>query len=54
MNFSKSGIGYSVGIRGARIGKDAKGRRYSQISIPWWKHFEFVGRDLDQYGSGSR
>jgi hypothetical protein len=34
MNFSKSGIGYSVGVPGARIGKDAKGRKYSQLSIP--------------------
>ena len=34
INFSKSGIGYSAGIRGARIGRDAKGRKYSQISIP--------------------
>ena len=34
MNFSKSGIGYSVGTRGLRIGKDGKGRRYSSVSIP--------------------
>ena len=27
MNFSKSGIGYSAGIRGARIGRDTMGRR---------------------------
>ena len=34
MNFSKSGIGYSIGVRGTRIGKDAKGCKYSQVSIP--------------------
>jgi hypothetical protein len=34
MNFSKSGIGYSVGVRGARVGRDPKGRKYSQLSIP--------------------
>jgi hypothetical protein len=34
LNFSKSGIGYSVGVRGLRIGKDAKGRTYSATSIP--------------------
>jgi hypothetical protein len=34
LNLSKSGIGYSVGFRGFRIGKDAKGRNYSQASIP--------------------
>jgi hypothetical protein len=34
LNFSKSGIGWSLGGRGLRIGKDAKGRTYSQASIP--------------------
>lgn len=34
INASKSGIGYSVGGRGLRIGKDAKGRSYTNVSIP--------------------
>lgn len=34
MNFSKSGIGYSVGMRGLRLGRDAKGRKYSSVSVP--------------------
>src|ERR1019366_5899564 len=34
LNFSKSGIGYSAGVRGFRVGKDAKGRSYSAASIP--------------------
>jgi len=34
INFSKSGVGYSVGGRGLRIGKDAVGRTYSSLSIP--------------------
>ena len=34
VNLSKSGVGYSVGTRGFRIGKDAKGRAYSSLSIP--------------------
>jgi len=34
VNFSKSGVGYSVGTRGLRVGRDAEGRRYSSISIP--------------------
>lgn len=34
LNLSKSGIGYSMGVRGIRIGKDAKGRTYSASSIP--------------------
>lgn len=34
LNLSKSGIGYSVGVRGFRVGKDAKGRSYTSASIP--------------------
>ena len=34
INLSKKGIGYSVGVRGFRVGHDAKGQQYSQTSIP--------------------
>ena len=34
VNLSKSGVGYSVGGRGFRVGKSARGRRYSAFSIP--------------------
>ena len=34
INASKSGIGYSIGGRGFRIGKDARGRGYRSLSIP--------------------
>jgi len=34
INASKSGLGYSVGVRGFRVGKDAKGRTYTAASIP--------------------
>ena len=34
LNASKSGIGYSVGVRGFRVGKDAKSRKYTAVSIP--------------------
>ena len=34
LNFSKSGIGTSFGVRGFRVGKDAKGRTYTASSIP--------------------
>jgi len=34
LNLSKKGAGLSVGARGLRIGRDARGRDYSQISIP--------------------
>ncbi|HVJ07102.1 MAG TPA: DUF4236 domain-containing protein [Acidisarcina sp.] len=34
LNFSKSGIGYSVGGRGFRVGQDARGRSYTSASIP--------------------
>jgi hypothetical protein len=33
-NFSKSGVGYSFGFTGFRVGKDAKGRNYKNVSIP--------------------
>jgi hypothetical protein len=34
INASKSGVGYSFGGRGFRIGKDARGRKYTSMSIP--------------------
>lgn len=34
VNLSKKGVGYSLGVRGLRIGRDAKGQDYSQTSIP--------------------
>jgi hypothetical protein len=34
LNLSKSGVGYSIGGRGFRVGKDAKGRSYTAASIP--------------------
>jgi hypothetical protein len=33
-NLSKSGIGTSIGVRGFRVGKDARGRSYTAASIP--------------------
>jgi hypothetical protein len=34
INLSRKGAGTSVGIHGFRVGQDASGRKYSQISIP--------------------
>jgi hypothetical protein len=34
LNLSKSGIGTSIGVRGFRVGQDAKGRSYTAASIP--------------------
>ena len=34
VNLSKKGVGYSVGVRGFRVGRDAKRQDYSQTSIP--------------------
>jgi len=34
LNLSKSGVDYSAGVRGFRVGKDAKGRSYTAASIP--------------------
>jgi hypothetical protein len=33
-NVTKKGVGGSVGIPGVRVGQDASGRKYSQVSIP--------------------
>jgi hypothetical protein len=34
VNFSKSGVGLSVGGRGARVGVDARGRNFTQLTLP--------------------
>lgn len=34
VNLSKSGVGYSVGGRGFRVGKTARGRSYTSFSVP--------------------
>ncbi|MCA9067623.1 MAG: DUF4236 domain-containing protein [Planctomycetaceae bacterium] len=34
INFSKSGISFSVGGKGFRFGVNSRGRRYTSIGIP--------------------
>jgi hypothetical protein len=34
VNLSKSGVGYSVGGRGFRVGTTSRGRKYTSFSIP--------------------
>jgi hypothetical protein len=34
INLSKKGVGASIGVGGVRVGHDARGRNYSQVSIP--------------------
>ena len=34
VNLSKSGLGYSVGGRGLRVGTTSRGRKYTSFSIP--------------------
>jgi hypothetical protein len=34
INLSRSGGGYSVGGRGFRVGRSARGRRYTAASVP--------------------
>ena len=34
VNLSKSGLGYSVGGRGFRVGTTSRGRKYTNFSIP--------------------
>lgn len=34
VNLSKSGVGYSVGVQGFRVGTTSRGRRYTSFSVP--------------------
>ncbi|MFM8717863.1 MAG: DUF4236 domain-containing protein [Spartobacteria bacterium] len=34
VNLSKSGVGYSVGGRGFRVGTTSRGRKYTSFGIP--------------------
>jgi hypothetical protein len=34
VNIGKSGLGYSVGGRGFRVGTSSRGRKYTSFSIP--------------------
>jgi hypothetical protein len=51
INLSKKGIGYSLGVPGFRMGQDAKGKRYKQISIPGTGIYK---RDYSRTLPGSR
>ncbi len=46
VNLSKSGVGYSVGGRGFRVGTTSRGRKYTSFSIPG------TGIGYRKYGSG--
>jgi hypothetical protein len=34
VNFSKNGIGYSIGAKGVRIGRNVKRENYTQLTVP--------------------
>jgi hypothetical protein len=34
INLSKSGVGYSFGLPGYRLGRSAKGQKYQSVNIP--------------------
>lgn len=46
VNVSKSGLGYSVGGRGFRVGRSGSGRKYTTFSVPG------TGVGYRKYGSG--
>jgi hypothetical protein len=46
VNIGKSGLGYSVGGRGFRVGTTSRGRKYTSFSIPG------TGVGYRKYGSG--
>lgn len=44
INLSRSGVGLSVGTRGAHIGIDSRGRRYTSVGLPGtgvsWREYQ--------------
>lgn len=44
IELSKSGVGFSVGGRGAHFGIDSRGRRYTSVGLPGegasWREYE--------------
>ncbi len=44
INLSKSGVGFSIGGRGAHIGIDSRGRRYTSLGLPGtgvsWREYQ--------------
>ena len=51
VNLSKKGVGYSVGVRGFRVGRDAKGQDYSRTSVPGTGIYQLLDslRFIDPY-----
>jgi hypothetical protein len=49
VNFSRSGIGLSVGVRGFRVGLSSSGRKYVSAGLPgsgiYYRHFAKRGRN---------
>jgi Protein of unknown function (DUF4236) len=47
INLSKSGVGFSAGVRGLHAGIDAKGRRYTSAGLPGtglsWRGYKKTG-----------
>lgn len=57
MNISRSGIGYSAGVKGARVTRSATGRTYRTLSLPGTgiSHVQTIGGSRRPTGgSGSR
>ena len=53
-NFSKRGVGYSIGIPGCRVSTYADGRRYLVLSLPgtgisWWKQLRSSAKKQAAY-----
>src|ERR1039457_3319788 len=54
INLSKSGVGFSVGGRGAHIGITARGQRYTSIGMPgtglsWREYARRLATDQTRY-----
>ena len=48
INLSETGVGASIGVRGMRVGRDARGKLYRALSIPGTGLYErmYFGRKV--------
>ena len=52
LNFSKTGVGLSTGVKGARIGIDARGKRYLHLGRGGFYYRETLTNAEDESGAG--
>ncbi len=53
INFSKSGVGFSFGVKGLRVSRSAKGKHTATVSLPgtglsYVQNLDELGRDREE------